>query len=225
NHRVGAEGYLHLDGAPANRGLLDIVATLQWVRDNIAAFGGDPDRVTIFGVSAGAGAVASLLVMPAARGLVHRAVAQSVPGTFFGPGLARDISTELLAPLGLEPSAAALRDVAPERLLEAMSKLDIRMPAIERWGLIGHTPTPFSPVVDGDGLPTDPWTGLAAGAGAGVPLVVGHTRDEWRMFLVFGGLLGTVTDEMADATARLFGPGPERLRAAYPAGSAEELYV
>jgi para-nitrobenzyl esterase len=85
NHRVGAEGYLQLDGAPANRGLLDIVATLQWVRDNIAAFGGDPDRVTIFGVSAGAGAVASLLVMPAASGLVHRAVAQSVPGTFFGP--------------------------------------------------------------------------------------------------------------------------------------------
>src|SRR6185369_1966809 len=105
NHRVGVDGYAQLDGAPANRGLLDIVATLRWVRENIAAFGGDPDRVTVFGESAGGGAVASLLVMPAARGLFHRAVAQSVPGTFFGPGLARDITTELLMPLGVERTA------------------------------------------------------------------------------------------------------------------------
>ena len=69
NHRIGVEGYAHLPGVPANRALLDQVAALGWVSENIAAFGGDPDRVTIFGESAGAAAIASLLVMPAADGL------------------------------------------------------------------------------------------------------------------------------------------------------------
>src|SRR6185437_3011043 len=81
NHRVGVEGYAYLPGVPANRALLDQVAALRWVRANIAAFGGDPERVTVFGESAGAGAIASLLVMPAAAGLFRRAIAQSVPGT------------------------------------------------------------------------------------------------------------------------------------------------
>jgi para-nitrobenzyl esterase len=228
NHRIGVEGYAHLDGAPANRGLLDIVATLRWVRENIANFGGDPANVTVFGESAGAGAVASLMVMPAAKGLFARAVAQSVPGTFFTPALAHDISTELLAPLGFAPDAAALAGVAPEKLVDAIGRFDVRMASFERWGLVSHTPTPFSPVVDGDVLPTDPWTGLAAGAGREVPLLVGHNRDEWRLFLVVGGLLGAVTDEMADATMAVFGPGPDApagFRAAYPEASPEDLYV
>jgi Carboxylesterase type B len=85
NHRIGVEGYAYLPGVPANRGLLDQVAALRWVQENIAAFGGDPDQVTVFGESSGAGAIASLLVMPAADGLFRRAIAQSVPGTFFSP--------------------------------------------------------------------------------------------------------------------------------------------
>jgi para-nitrobenzyl esterase len=228
NHRIGVEGYAHLDGAPANRGLLDIVATLRWVRENIANFGGDPANVTVFGESAGAGAVAALMVMPAAVGLFARAVAQSVPGTFFTPALARDISTELLAPLGSAPVAAALADVAPEKLVDAIVQLDPRMTSFDRWGLVAHTPTPFSPVVDGDVLPTDPWTGLAAGAGREVPLMVGHNRDEWRLFLVVGGLLGAVTDEMAATAMQAFGPGPDAsagFRAAYPQAGPEELFV
>jgi para-nitrobenzyl esterase len=228
NHRVGVEGYAQLDRAPANRGLLDIVATLRWVRENIANFGGDPANVTVFGESAGAGAVASLMVMPAASGLFARAVAQSIPGTFFTPALARDISTELLAPLGVAPSASALADVAVEKLVDAVVQLDPRMTSFHRWGLVAHTPTPFSPVVDGDVLPIDPWAGLAAGAGREVPLLVGHNRDEWRLFLVVGGLLGTVTDEIATATMEAFGPGPDaaaNFRAAYPEAGPEELYV
>ena len=74
NHRVGIEGFAVIDGAPANRGLLDQVAALEWVRDNIAAFGGDPGRVTVVGESAGAGCVASLLAMPRADGLFRRAI-------------------------------------------------------------------------------------------------------------------------------------------------------
>ena len=78
NYRLGIEGFAQIDGAPANRGLLDQVAALQWVRDNIGVFGGDPDRVTVFGESAGGGSVAALLAMPRAAGLFRRAVAQSL---------------------------------------------------------------------------------------------------------------------------------------------------
>ncbi|WP_204332421.1 carboxylesterase/lipase family protein [Geodermatophilus sabuli] len=187
NHRVGVEGFAQFDGAPANRALLDQVATLRWVQEEIAAFGGDPSRVTVFGESAGAGAVAALMVMPAAAGLFAQAVAQSVPGTYFTPALARDVAVELVAPLGRAPTAAALADVAPEDLLGALGTLDRRLPTLRRWGLVSHTPTPFSPVVDGEVLPTDPWTGLTAGAARDVPLLVGHNRDEWRLFLALGG--------------------------------------
>jgi para-nitrobenzyl esterase len=228
NHRVGVEGYAQLDGAPANRALLDQMAALRWVQDEIAAFGGDPARVTVFGQSAGAGAIAALLVMPATAGLFAQAVAQSVPGTFFTPALARDISTELVAPLGIQPTAAALADVPPEQLLDAVAHLDRRMPTFNRWGRLAHSLTPFSPVVDGEVLPTDPWTGLAAGASGEIPLLVGHNRDEARLFLGLSGSLGTITDAMATTAMQLFGPEPEpetRTRAAYPDAGPEELLI
>ena len=82
NYRVGIEGFAVIDGAPANRGLLDQVAALEWARDNIAAFGGDPGLVTVAGESAGAGCVAALLAMPRADGLFRRAIVASMPGTF-----------------------------------------------------------------------------------------------------------------------------------------------
>ena len=113
NYRVGIEGFAQIEGAPANRGLLDQVAALEWVRDNIRAFGGDPDRVTVFGESAGGGSVAALLAMPRAAGLFRRAVAQSVPGTFFSPELAADIAAACAAELGLRPTVADLSTVAP----------------------------------------------------------------------------------------------------------------
>ena len=221
NHRVGVDGYADLDGAPPNRALLDQMAALCWVQEEIRAFGGDPARVTVFGQSAGAGAIAALMVMPLAKDLFSQAIVHSVPGTYFSPDLARDISSELTAPLGLKPTASALADVPPERLLGAMAQLYRRMPSVNRWG-------PFSPVVDGEMLPTDPWTGLAAGAGHDVPLMVGHNRDEWRLFLVLDGLVGAVTDEMAREAMELFGPGHDaagRMRTAYPDATAEELYV
>src|SRR3954465_3403542 len=140
NHRVGVEGYAELGGAPANRALLDQIAALRWVQEEIVAFGGDPARVTVFGQSAGAGAIAALMVMPAAEGLFARAVAQSVPGTYFGSALARDVSAELTAPLGLAPSAEALADVPPEDLVTALAQLDRRMSSLSRWGLVAHTP-------------------------------------------------------------------------------------
>ena len=81
NYRTGVEGFAHIDGAPDNRGILDQIAALGWVQDNIGRFGGDSDNVTVFGQSAGAGSVAAMLAMPSSAGLFRRAIAQSVPAT------------------------------------------------------------------------------------------------------------------------------------------------
>ena len=113
NYRLCAEGFGHFPGAPANRGLLDQVAALSWVQDNIAAFGGDPGRVTVFGESAGAGSIAALMVMPSATGLFHRAIAQSVPGVYFTEALATDIGAAIADRLGVPPSACELARVSP----------------------------------------------------------------------------------------------------------------
>jgi para-nitrobenzyl esterase len=135
NYRVGVEGFAHIEGAPANRGLLDQVAALEWVRDNIRAFGGDPARVTVFGQSAGGGSVGALLAMPRAAGLFGRAVAQSVPGTFFTPELAGDIAGACAAELGLKPTVADLSAVDPELLCAAADEVTASIGAhVERWG-------------------------------------------------------------------------------------------
>lgn len=234
NYRLGVEGFARIDGAPANRGLLDQVAALEWVRENISAFGGDPGRVTVFGESAGAGSVAALLAMPSAAGLFGRAIAQSVPGSFFSDELARDITAAIAAEAGLRPTAADLSTVDPRRLPAAGETLGAKMRAFEdKWGVVAHTLTAFSPVVDGEVLPTAPWQALAAGSAREVELIVGHTRNEYRLFTALGGQFGTIADEQATAALRIFGPGSgsgsgsdgERAyRSAFPRASPEELY-
>ncbi|MFE5872980.1 carboxylesterase/lipase family protein [Streptomyces roseifaciens] len=228
NYRVGPEGFGQFEGAPANRGLLDQIAALEWVRDNIRAFGGDPDRVTVFGQSAGGGSVAALLAMPRAAGLFRRAVAQSAQGTFFSPELAADIAGACAAGLGLKPTAADLAAVAPARLSAAGDAAGAGAAQwADRWGQVAHRPILFSPVVDGDALPVTPWEALAGGAGRDVGLLAGHTRDEQRLFTALDGLLGHVTQEQAAAALDAFAPGPDgarRYRDALPAASPEELY-
>ncbi|MEU6904172.1 carboxylesterase family protein [Streptomyces coeruleorubidus] len=228
NHRVGIEGFAHLDGAPANRGLLDQIAALEWVRENITEFGGDPDQVTVFGESAGAGSIAALMAMPRAQGLFHRAIAQSVPGTFFSEELAADIADVLAGELGLRATVADLSGVDPLKLPTAGAAVSTRMSQYaDRWGAVALTPTPYSPVVDGEVLPAVPWQALAGGAGREVDLITGHNRDEFRLFLALGGLLGQIGEDQAAAALRSLGPGleSERLyRAAYPEASAEQLF-
>jgi para-nitrobenzyl esterase len=214
NHRVGVEGYAYLDGVPANRALLDQVAALRWVQENIAAFGGDPGRVTVFGESAGAGAIASLLVMPAAAGLFHRAITQSVPGTYFTPALAADATAAAFAVADPAKLAAASDEVRPGEHLD-------------RWGPVARTRVPFSPVVDGEVLPSAPWRSVATGAARNIDLITGHNRDEYRLFTQVYGIRGKITDEWAtDALQHLAPkPGGERAyRAAYPGADAGTLY-
>ncbi|MGW2342088.1 carboxylesterase/lipase family protein [Streptomyces sp. NPDC001661] len=229
NYRVGAEGFGVFDGAPANRGLLDQAAALRWVRENIAAFGGDPDRVTVFGESAGAGSVAALLAMPSAAGLFRRAVAQSVPGTYFSLGLARDIGARIAERLGAPGAGAAeLAACAPKALRDATDDLIRALPSYaDRWGRVAHTATPFSPVVDGEVLPVTPWEALAGGAARDVELLTGHNKDEYRLFTIMAGRYGKTTEEEAAAALLRYGPGPDaaaRYRAAYPNASATDLH-
>ena len=229
NHRVGVEGYAQLTGVPANRALLDQVAALRWVRANIAAFGGDPDLVTVFGESAGAGAIAALLVMPAAAGLFRRAIAQSVPGTFFSPALAADVTAAIAAQAGLPATAGAFAQADPARLVAAA---DAVLPADHagRWGPVALLPTPFSPVVDGEVLPAAPWRAVAQGAARNIDLIAGHTRDEYRLYTAMSGLRGRVTAEMARHALNLIGPegeggdGEAAYRAAYPDADPDRLF-
>ncbi|HST80488.1 MAG TPA: carboxylesterase family protein [Kineosporiaceae bacterium] len=228
NYRMGIEGFAQIEGAPANRGLLDQVAALEWVRDNIRAFGGDPDRVTVFGESSGGGSVAALLAMDRAAGLFRRAVAQSVPGTFFSPELAADIAAACAAELGLRPTVAELAGVAPRQLPAAADAVGAKMDQwAHRWGRPAHRTIPFSPVVDGEVLAVTPWQALTAGAGRDIELLVGHTRDEQRLFTAVSGLLGTVSEEQAANALQVFAPGPDgerRYRDAFPAAGPDELY-
>ncbi|KAB7845489.1 carboxylesterase/lipase family protein [Streptomyces mobaraensis] len=227
NYRVGAEGFALLDGAPANRGFLDQIAALRWVRRNIAAFGGDPERVTVAGQSAGAGSVAALLTMERARGLFRRAVAHSVPGVHLTRELAERVTWTLAHRLGAAPTAAALAAVDPWRLADEVTALGAELPGpYGEWGRLARIGVAVGPVVDGEVLPESPWTALGAGRAAGTELLVGHTRDEFRLFSVMSGRAGTFTDEEARTALDLFAPRPggaDAYRAAFPRATAEDL--
>ncbi|MEU7486984.1 carboxylesterase family protein [Streptomyces sp. NPDC042319] len=227
NCRMGAEGFALLDGAPANRGLLDQVAALQWVRQNIARFGGDPDLVTVAGQSGGAGSVAALLTMKPARALFRRAITHSVPGLHCTPALAEQVTATLADRLGTAPTAAALADIAPQRMADEVTALCIDLPQYrERWGRLAHLGIAVCPVVDGGVLTETPWPALTGGRAAGVDLLVGHTRDEFRLFSVMMGRRGTFTEQDARTALDVFAPapgGPDAYRAAHPHASPEEL--
>jgi para-nitrobenzyl esterase len=201
NYRLGVDGFLHFDdGGPANRGLLDQVAALEWVRDNIAAFGGDPAAVTIAGESAGAMSVTTLLSMPRAAGLFRRVVAQSGAGHHaLTAATARRVAGYLAERLGVPPKREALAEVPIADLVaaqRALSEESALAPDPVRWGEIAANAMVYEPVVDGDVLPALPITAIQAGAGAGIDLLTGTNTDEHTLFLVPNGLVDFVTEDL-----------------------------
>jgi para-nitrobenzyl esterase len=193
NYRLGAFGFLHLDeifgsefAGSGNLGILDQVCALEWVRDNIAAFGGDPDRVTIFGESAGGMSVGTLLGLPAAQGLFSQAIVQSGGGSFCATAeTATEIAQSVLAEAGID-TVAELESAPMDALLAAQTKaLAAR----------ASTDLAFMPVVDGNVLPERPVDAVAHGLGA-VPTMIGTTKDEMTLFTVLDLGLGEIDGDL-----------------------------
>jgi len=212
NYRIGAEGFALLDGGTPNLGLLDQIHALEWVRDNIAGFGGNPHRVTVLGQSSGAMSVITLLSLPRTRGLFGRAVAQSGAGHHTHAAEdARTIAAELARRAGAEaPTPEALADTDPDRILAAQASISAEFATgadPQTWGERLALPgtLPFAPVVDGGLLPRRPIDGLRAGEGAGVDLMVGTTAEEFRLYRATGNGNGTATDRHLAEGAAGFG--------------------
>ncbi|WP_134324617.1 carboxylesterase/lipase family protein [Cumulibacter soli] len=220
NYRLGAEGFLDLGDDVCNLGLRDQIAALQWIQNNIAAFGGDPDRVTIAGESAGGMSVTSLLSSPLAAGLFHRVIAQSGAGHH---ALSRPdghrIATELASRLGVLTERSAIAAVPRQRLLEAQLSITRDMalnpdPAI--WGGAVANSMAFEPVIDGEVLPALPIESITNGAGAGIDVLAGSNLHEQRLFLVPTGVYAASTEPAVHAILAARGIDATDAAAAYP---------
>ncbi|GAA1062080.1 carboxylesterase/lipase family protein [Agromyces bracchium] len=210
NWRPGAEGFLVFDDGNANRGLLDQVAALEWVRDRIAAFGGDPGNVTVFGESAGAMSIGMLLAMPAAAGLFRRAILQSgAAHHVISRADAARVAGLLAERLGVAATREAFASVGVPRLLAAQAELKADLmahPDPDRWGMpLVATTMPWQPVVDGEVVPEAPIARIAAGSASEVDVIVGTNVDDWRLWLMVSGAFGRITHEILEGAVAQYG--------------------
>ena len=228
NHRLNALGYLYLgdlggDANSGNAGQLDLVAVLEWVRDNIGGFGGNPGNVTIFGQSGGGAKVSTLLAMPAAKNLFHRAIIESGPGLRGAP---REAATQtakaIMAKLGVA-DAKALQNVPAQALVDAA--FGLQTPG----GLGGLR---FAPVVDGSNLPAHPFDPVAPAQSANIPVMIGCTKDEQTLYNVGFPWWGTIDEAGALALLKknpLLAAKADALWAAakkaFPADNSSYLYT
>jgi len=182
NYRLGVFGFLDLgqpERAATNAGILDQIAALEWVRENIERFGGDPANVTIFGESAGGMSVGTLLGCPKAQGLFAKAIPQSgSTQSVHDHESAATVTTAILAALGFEkPHVQQLREVPAEKIVQAQQNVSMQLMMAGGAQLL-----PFQPVVDGDVLPRHPLDEIRAGIARDVQVLIGSTRDEWKLF-------------------------------------------
>ncbi|WP_194921588.1 carboxylesterase/lipase family protein [Catenulispora rubra] len=224
NYRVGIPGFLDLPGAPANRGLLDVLAALRWVRDSISSFGGDPDNVTVFGQSAGATITGALLATPEAAGLFRRAIVQSGSGTgAFTPEQAARVTAAAAKALGVGATAEQFAEIPDERFLSILPQLTGLDLSTTMAGdpLLGLSP--FSLV-----LPVQPADALADGPAAEVSVLIGSNTEEGNLYLVPQGKMEPSAEgerRSASLSEALFGAGTRRLAAAHSRISGGRTYV
>jgi para-nitrobenzyl esterase len=217
NYRLAAEGFLYLGDGLANLGLLDQIAALQWVQRNIAAFGGDPDRVTVAGESAGAMSVTTLLSMPLAEGLFAQAITESGAAAHTiraDEGLM--VAGFLADALGVPADRDSLQAVPLDKLVQAASDLVVEVQTSSdpaKWGRLALSLLPFAPVIDGSVLPAHPLTALGTGQGSGIPLLTGFNRDEARLFFVAPGVIDFIDDATLELAAGGYGLSPDDIAA------------
>ncbi|MEU9994543.1 carboxylesterase family protein [Streptomyces sp. NPDC050848] len=219
NYRLGIEGFRVFPDAPANLGLRDQLAALTWVRENIEAFGGDPERVTVFGESAGAISIAALLASPLAKGLFRRAVLQSGAPMALPLDRARRTTEAIAAHLGVAATARALSAVPAERLLDAQTEVTGKGTPLTG----GHS---FQIAVDGEVLPRDPFEALRDGSSADVDLLMGTNTEEHRLWFVPGRLverIGRLTLRVALWRTKVPSRTVRAYRAARPGETPGEL--
>jgi len=197
NYRLGSFGFLHVSttdpqtlSTTGNEGILDQVAALEWVQREIGAFGGDPRNVTIFGESAGSISVAVLLSLSRARGLFHRAILQSGSANLVASRKrAQKVTETLRQHLDRAPvSAAQWRGLTADELFAAQLRM-MATPSMEFAGL------PFLPVIDGEVLPRDPFELIGEGCAADVPVLIGTTSDEMKLFALLDPKAATLDED------------------------------
>ena len=227
NYRLGALGFLRLHEltggripSTGNEGILDQVAALAWVRENIAAFGGDPENVTIFGESAGGMSVGTLLGLPKARGLFQKAIPQSgASSTANTRERAVKIAERFAAKLGVGRDADGLRAASTAQVLLAQAAL-APVPGTVADPEVGAMP--MQPVVDGEVQPRLALESLARGSASGVPVLVGSTLEEWKLFMPADPSNYALTDESVLARCeRRMGPSARSLVDAYRKARSE----
>jgi para-nitrobenzyl esterase len=230
NYRLGVEGFLHLEDAPANRGLRDQLAALRWIRENISAFGGDPDAVTVAGQSAGAMSVLTLAASPYAKGLFARAISQSGDGHHVhNVEDARVLTAELCSRLGVPETAAGIAGVDRKDLHRATNEVITLAASGTDERFVNYRRLAFQPVIDGEVLPAHPIDCVRSGTSDGVDLLLGTNREEYGLFVAPTGLGERMDEQMLLASVRRLADNPEQIissyRRAMPDASPAELFV
>lgn len=224
NYRMGVDGFLPIPGVPTNLGLRDMIAALEWVRDNAAAFGGNSANVTVFGESAGAMAIADLIASPLAKGLFRRAIVQSGHGRMTRDiGVAQRLVRKLARLLRITPDAAGFRSVEPgEHLLDAVEKVSLPTTRLDLRDAQGHEPvfgiSRFVPVQGDDVLPLAPLDALKNGAGANVDLLIGTNAEEMNLYFIPTGVREKVGRLLATYIFHRVHPHARKLLKAYGMG-------
>ncbi|MBO9712014.1 carboxylesterase family protein [Sphingomonas sp.] len=224
NYRLGVDGFLPIPGVSTNLGLRDQIAALRWVQANVAAFGGDPANVTVFGESAGAMSIADLIASPLARGLFRRAIVQSGHGAMTRPiPVARRLVAKLAKLLGVTPDRDGFASVEPgSRLLDALETVAKPTTRINLCDAGGHEPafgiSRFLPVHGDDVLPEPPLEALKRGVGAEVDLLIGSNAEEMNLYLVPTGLRAKVGRLLAWIALRKSQPRAWQVLKAYGMG-------